>query len=87
MSETRRILTTWLGLLLLLAATAAISRLPLGMGNTLISLVIAAAKTSLIALVFMRLRADSALVRLAAGAAILWIGILYGLTLVDYASR
>jgi cytochrome c oxidase subunit 4 len=87
MSETRAAIVTWVGLLVLLAITAASSRVELGWGNVTINLVVAAAKALLILIVFMRLKANAIVLRLAAAAAILWIGIMYLLTFADYASR
>jgi cytochrome c oxidase subunit 4 len=87
MTGTRETVLTWLALLVLLALTAGSSRLDLGWANSTINLVIAVAKAALIAVVFMQLRRRDTLVRLVTGAAIVWLLILYSLTLVDYASR
>jgi cytochrome c oxidase subunit 4 len=87
MTRAREVLLTWIALLVLLVLTAGSSRLELGWANSPINLVIAVAKAALIGLVFMQLRRRDTLVRLVTGAAIVWLLILYSLTLVDYASR
>jgi cytochrome c oxidase subunit 4 len=87
MTGLRPALTTFAALIVLLAITAASSRVDLGWGNAAINLAIAAVKALLILLVFMQLRSDPSLPRLAAGATALWLGILYVLTFADYATR
>ncbi len=87
MTGLRPALSTFLALIVLLAITAASSRIDLGWGNAAINLAIAALKALLILLVFMQLRSDRSLPRLAAGATALWLAILYGLIFADYATR
>ncbi|HVY19843.1 MAG TPA: cytochrome C oxidase subunit IV family protein [Bauldia sp.] len=87
MTETRSAIFTWLGLLLLLAVTAATSRFDLGWGNVTINFAIAVAKAALILIVFMRLKANAVVLRLAAATTILWVAIMYVLTFADYANR
>jgi cytochrome c oxidase subunit 4 len=87
MTALRPALTTFAALILLLAITAASSRIDLGWGNAAINIAIAVLKALLILLVFMQLRANRGLPRLAAGVAALWLGILYVLTFADYATR
>jgi cytochrome c oxidase subunit 4 len=83
----RPLVLTWLALMALLAATAAIAWLPLGWINTAISLGIALAKALLVALVFMRLRRAHGLLRLTALAGIVTLFLLFGLAGTDYATR
>ncbi|MCK8787077.1 cytochrome C oxidase subunit IV family protein [Roseomonas sp. NAR14] len=83
----RRGLLTWAGLLLLLLATLALAYVPMGWLNLPVGLAIAAAKALLVALVFMDLRRRDLLLRLAAGASLLWIGFLFLLTFADLLSR
>jgi cytochrome c oxidase subunit 4 len=85
--EMRPLLLTWLGLLLLLALTAALSFVRLGWMNTAIGLAIALVKALLVALVLMRLRRSPALLRLAAVAGIVTMMLLFGLSATDYATR
>ena len=77
----------WIGLLMLLAGTAAVSLLPLPEIHPLINLLIALAKTILIGLFFMHLRGASNLVRLIALAGFVWIALLIGLSYSDFATR
>jgi len=87
MTDNRTLLLTWIALLVLLSITAGSSRIDLGWANVTINLAAAAIKALLIVLFFMQLSKGSTLTRLAAGAMILWLGILYVLSLADYATR
>jgi cytochrome c oxidase subunit 4 len=55
--------------------------------NTLVALVIAVCKASLVAFFFMHLRWSSSLMRVVLMAALLWLAILIGLTLTDSLTR
>jgi len=59
----------------------------LGEWNLVAALVIAAIKGSLIILFFMHARYSSHLTWMVIGAALLWLGILFSLTLSDYLTR
>jgi cytochrome c oxidase subunit 4 len=83
----RPLVFTWIALMALLATTAACALLRLGWLNTAISLAIACAKASLVAIVFMRLRRAPALLRLAAVAGAVTFALLIGLSMTDYATR
>ena len=74
-------------LMLLLAATVAISFVHLGPLNVAIMLLIAFAKAVLIALIFMHVRYSAPLVGAAAGGTLLWLAILFGITMSDYTTR
>ena len=78
---------TWLALMGLFALTLASSFVPLGGFNTALNVAIAVAKAGLVAVIFMKLRMSSALVRLAAVAGVAWLMILIGLSLTDVLSR
>ena len=78
---------TWVALLILLALTCGSAYIELGALNTWINLVIAAMKALLVAAVFMHLGRSSALVRLFAGAGIVWLLILAGLSAADFLTR
>jgi cytochrome c oxidase subunit 4 len=77
----------YLALLCLLAATIGVAHLRLGPWNPVLNMSIAAAKAFLIVWFFMHLREGSALVRLAAFGGLLWLAILFGLSLGDWLSR
>jgi cytochrome c oxidase subunit 4 len=74
-------------LLALLALSAASSFLPPAPWKTAAGLVIAAVKTGLIALFFMKLRYERGLIRIFASAGLFWLGILATLLLADYLMR
>jgi cytochrome c oxidase subunit 4 len=78
---------TWVALMVLFALTLASSFVPLHGFNTAVNVAIAVAKAALVALIFMRLRTSTALVRLAALAGLAWLLILIGLSLTDFLSR
>lgn len=80
-------LILWAVLVGLLALSVAVTEAPLGSAKTPISLAIAGVKAVLIALVFMRLNRASILVRLAAGAGVLFTAFLFLLTAGDYLAR
>jgi cytochrome c oxidase subunit IV len=82
-----RLALTWVGLMLLLALTLASSYVPLGTWNTVINTAVSCAKGLLIALFFMDLARAGALLRLAAIVGLLWLGLLFGLSSADYATR
>jgi len=77
----------WLALFALLGITVGSAYLPLGVGNGVINLSIAAAKAALIALFFMNLARSSALVRLVSAAGVIWLLFLFIMTAGDYLSR
>jgi len=83
----KALLSVWLGLLVLLGLTTASAYLDLGVGNGVANLVIAIIKVSLIALFYMHLRHATATVRLAAGAALLFLFFLAFLSFGDFLTR
>lgn len=83
----RTYLGTWLALMALFVLTLVSSFVPLGGFNTALNVAIAVAKAALVAVIFMKLRMSSALVRLAALAGVAWLMILIGLSLTDVLSR
>jgi cytochrome c oxidase subunit IV len=78
---------TWMALLLLLASTWFASRFDLGLGNTIIALVIAGAKMLLVILFFMQVRYSSRLVWIFACAGFIWWMIFVSLAMTDYLTR
>jgi cytochrome c oxidase subunit 4 len=77
----------WLALVVLLAITVGSAFVPLGAGNTIINMAIAAAKAALIGLFFMNLVRSSTLLRLGAVAGLFWLAFLFVLTSSDYLTR
>ena len=77
----------WGALMLLVLLTLRLAYLPLGRFNLPVSLLIAAAKALLIGIVFMELRVAKGFIRLAAGAAFLWIAVMFALTFSDLITR
>jgi cytochrome c oxidase subunit IV len=74
-------------LILLTALTTRAAYVDLGPFNTVVALLIAALKATLVALFFMHLKWSSHLSRLAALAALFWLAILIALSLSDYLTR
>jgi cytochrome c oxidase subunit IV len=84
----RTYLIVWIFLMVLLVLTVAASRMHLGTaGNWGVLLVIAVVKTVLVALFFMHVKYAPAIIAVTLGAAVLWLGVLFGLTFSDYYSR
>jgi cytochrome c oxidase subunit 4 len=85
--DLKRLLLTWLALMLLLAATIAASFLPIGIWRQVINLNIAGAKAAFILWVFMKLRAEATLVRLTFAASGVLLLILATMLTADYHLR
>ena len=82
-----RPLLVWAALCTLLAATCALSYVPMGYGNLVVALCIAAAKAALVGAIFMRLFENNALNRLAAAAGPIWVFVMFLLMGADYFTR
>ncbi len=80
-------LLTGVALLALLGLTVLAAEWKLGTWSVVIALAIAGTKALLILVFFMHLKVSDGLVRLAAATGFVWLAILIGLTLADYASR
>ena len=83
----RLLASAWLALLALMAASLGSAYLPLGAGNVVAGLVIAAVKTGIVAWWFMELRRAAAMTRVAIGAGVGTLVLLVALGFVDYATR
>jgi cytochrome c oxidase subunit 4 len=81
------LLLAWIALMLLLAATVGASLLPIGGWRQAINLAIAGTKASIILWIFMKLRSETALVRLAFGASGVLLIVLASLLTADYHLR
>jgi cytochrome c oxidase subunit 4 len=78
---------TWASLLILLGSTWLAARFNLGLGNTIIALLIAGAKMMLVLLFFMQVRYSSRLVWIFACAGFVWWMIFVSLAMTDYLTR
>ncbi|HET6372176.1 MAG TPA: cytochrome C oxidase subunit IV family protein [Candidatus Polarisedimenticolia bacterium] len=74
-------------LMLLTAATIGIAYLDLGPLNAVAAMTIACAKALLVVLYFMHLRYGNKLIWVMMACGVLWLVILIGLTMADYAGR
>ncbi|QDU98101.1 cytochrome C oxidase subunit IV family protein [Lignipirellula cremea] len=74
-------------LLVLLVLTVAAAQIEHGVLNLTVAISIAVVKATLIALFFMHLRYNSAVIRLAAAAGFFWLAILLVITMSDYLTR
>src|SRR5207247_4683700 len=77
----------FVSLILLTALTTAVAYVNLGPFNTVVALLVAMVKASLVGLFFMHLKWSSHLARLAGLAALFWFAILIALSLCDYLTR
>ncbi|MBN9032461.1 MAG: hypothetical protein BGO05_22320 [Rhizobiales bacterium 63-7] len=87
MPKAMQILSVWLALMALLAATVVSSMLLQGTAGLAASLVIALAKAALVFWFFMHLREENGLARIAATGAVLWVAILFLLSGLDIVTR
>lgn len=85
--QTRLDCLVGLGLLALLALSVVLAHALGHPASTVSGLLIAAAKAGLVALFFMDLARQSNRMRVFAAASLLWIAIIFGLTLSDYVAR
>lgn len=83
----RRLFLTWVALLVLLSMTIATSFLPIGNWRQLANMGIALAKAGLIVWIFMKMRQETALVRLAGVIAAVLLLVLGSLLACDYFFR
>jgi cytochrome c oxidase subunit 4 len=74
-------------LLALTALTTRVAYVNLGQWNTIVALVIACCKATLVVLFFMHLRWSTRLIRVVLLSALLWLAILISLTTTDFLSR
>ena len=74
-------------LLALTALTTGVAYVNLGQWNTIVALIIACCKATLVVLFFMHLRWSTHLMRIVLLSALLWLAILISLTTTDFFSR
>ena len=80
-------LAVFVTLLVMTAATTAISGIDLGPWNTVVALAIAVFKASLVVLFFMHARYSPKLTRVVIFGGIFWLAIMLTITFSDFASR
>ncbi len=74
-------------LIVLTGVTTGVAYIDLGEWNTIVALIIAACKASLVILFFMHLRWSASLMRIVILSALLWLAILISLTTTDFVTR
>jgi len=74
-------------LLTLTLLTVVVARIDLGPFNTIVALAIAVTKALLVVLFFMHVRHSSKLTKLVVSGGFIWLAILIGLTMSDFATR
>ena len=74
-------------LLVLTATTTLVSGIDLGPWNTVVALVIAFVKATLVVLFFMHMKYSPRLMQVVIAGGLLWLGIMIALTLSDFATR
>ena len=77
----------WAALMLLLTLTLVIAYVPMGLVTPAAGIVIAFVKAGLVILLFMELAKARPLIRLAAMAGVVFLAVLFALTLADVLSR
>lgn len=77
----------WLVLLALFVLTLGSAYVPLGDGNLVVNLTIAAVMIALLVTFLMDLRNSNALIRIVAAAGLFWTSFMFVLTFNDYLSR
>jgi cytochrome c oxidase subunit IV len=77
----------FLSLIVLTAITTAVAFIDLGPFNTVVALVIAVMKASLVVLFFMHLKYQTGMTRVVILAALLWLAVLIGITMSDVFTR
>ena len=86
--QRRTLFLIYISLIVLLVFTAIGAKLPLSAGvHDLLAFGISVAKTILIVLVFMEVRYNKGVVRVFAGAGLVWLFLLFLLTFTDYLTR
>jgi cytochrome c oxidase subunit 4 len=74
-------------LMVLLGLTVWVAHVPLGAFNIYVAMSIAIVKAVLVVLYFMHVRYSSRLIWVVAGAGFVWLLLLFGFTMADYATR
>ncbi len=86
--ERRTLYIIYVSLIILLILTATGAKLPVGAGaHDLLAFGVSVAKTALIVLIFMEVHYDKGIVRVFAGAGLVWLFLFFLLTFSDYLTR
>jgi len=86
--QRRTLFIIYFSLIVLLILTAIGAKLPVSAGtHDFLAFGISIAKTALIVLIFMEVRYDKGVVRVFAGTGLVWLFLLFLLTLCDYLTR
>jgi cytochrome c oxidase subunit 4 len=83
----RKNLLIWAALLALLLLSLGVAYVPMGRMTTAVGIVIAAAKTALVMLLFMELAASKPLIRITAISGLVFLIAMFALTLTDVLTR
>jgi caa(3)-type oxidase subunit IV len=86
--ERRTLYFIYIGLIILLILTAVGSKIPVGAGvHDILAFGISVAKTALIVFIFMEVHYSKGIVRVFAGAGLVWLFLFFLLTFSDYLTR
>jgi len=83
----RDYILVFLALLVLTATTVGVAFIDLGVWNDVVALGIAFIKATLVVMIFMNVRHSARVSKLAVLSGLVWLIILFGLTLCDYMTR
>jgi len=83
----RDYILVFLALMVLTAVTVGVAFVDLGIWNDIVALGIAFVKATLVVMIFMNVRHSARLSKLTVLAGLVWLVILFGLTLADYMTR
>jgi cytochrome c oxidase subunit 4 len=83
----RALLTVYVLLMILLAATVGAAFIHLGSFNIVLAMIIAVTKAALVVWIFMHVKYGGRLVWIFAVAAFIWLGIMFTITFSDYMTR
>ncbi len=85
--RSRTYLLVFAALIALTVITTLIAYVDLGRGSVMVALAIAVTKMLLVALFFMHVRYSTRLTQIVVAGGLLWLGILFLLTMADYVTR
>ena len=80
-------LAIFAALMVLTGVTVWVAFLDLGMWNDVVAMIVAVSKATLVVLFFMQVYYSSRLSKLTVVGSVIWLLILFGITMADYATR